>query len=384
MSAAFVAPRRQSSSSQRPDQSTATQQQQTRQDGMSDRCWICLDDLNTNQREWLYPCKCSLICHEECLLHWVSESEKRTRTGTVKCPQCNTPYKVVQWKSTTFNILRTIYDVIDKSMPFFLATIGSMAVVVACTAYGAYTVMTVYGPTEGKLILSGSGKWDHTRWIWLPMIPMALIWSRFQASAAYMPLSTLLMTAPQPLRLQWPMPPSLTLTALPTIGALYRYLWDITLGRLERRWEGQTSSDQQLLTIRRFGLRHGVDANPNNANFNQLAAEHAAEQQQIQQQQQGVRQPRAGRNFEATIVLNSASLGRTLVESLLLPLISSACGALINKLPFMIRPIGLSHFSKVMLGGCAYFLVKDLVRMLYKYLLYRSRSSRYIQGRKRP
>ncbi|KAJ2763639.1 hypothetical protein GGI18_006625, partial [Coemansia linderi] len=93
----------------------------------------------------------------------------------------------------------------------------------------------------------------------------------------------------------------------------------------------------------------------------------------------GAAQP--GRNFEATIVLNGASLGRMLVESLLLPVISSACGSLIAKLPFVRR--GLSHFSKVVLGGCAYFVVKDLLRVFYKYLLFRSRSSRYLKGRKR-
>ncbi|KAJ2718861.1 hypothetical protein GGI07_005548 [Coemansia sp. Benny D115] len=300
----------------------------------------------------------------------------------VRCPQCNAPYKVVQWKSTTFNILRALYNVVDKSMPFFLATIGSMAVVVACTAYGAYAVMTVYGPTEGKIILGGSGKWDHARWVWLPMIPMALIWSRLQAGAAYMPLSTLLMTAPQPLRMQWPMPPSLTLTALPTISTLYRYFWDMTLGRLERRWETHPSPDQHLLSIQRFGMRHGIDADPNNVNFNNNQALDGALDPQ-QQQQHRVVPVRAGRSFEATIVLNSASLGRTLVESLLLPIISSACGTLVSKLPLFRRPPVMSHFSRVMLGGCVYFVVKDLLRMLYKYLLYRSRSSKYIQGRKR-
>ncbi|KAJ2696661.1 hypothetical protein FB645_006142 [Coemansia sp. IMI 203386] len=259
-----------------------------------------------------------------------------------------------------------------------------MAVIVACTAYGAYTVIAVYGPVDGKVILNGTGKWDQARWIWLPMIPIALIWSRFQAGAAYMPLSTLLMTSPQPLRLQWPMSPSLTLTALPTISALYRYAWDMTLGRLERRWETQPSLDQQPVAIRRIGtLPHGTNDAIDNIVVENPADRGDPDQQQQQLQRNQVLPARVGRNFEATIVLNGASLGRTLVESLLLPIISSACGTILGKLPFMRRPLEVSHFNKVMLGGCVYFFVKDLVRILYKYLLYRSRSSRYIQGRKR-
>ncbi|KAJ1644185.1 hypothetical protein LPJ64_004124 [Coemansia asiatica] len=270
-----------------------------------------------------------------------------------------------------------------------------MAVIVACTAYGAYTVIAVYGPVDGKTILNGTGKWDQARWVWLPMIPIALIWSRFQAGAAYMPLSTLLMTTPQPLRMQWPMSPSLTLTALPTISALYRYAWDMTLGRLERRWETNPSLDQQPVTIRRIGAPHntnGIIGNIDNIdNIDNIFVENAATGgggggidpgQQLQQRNQAPA-ARAGRNFEATIVLNGTSLGRTLVESLLLPIISSACGTILCKLPFMRKPLELSHFSKVMLGGCAYFFVKDILRILHKYLLYRSRSSRYIQGRKR-
>ncbi|KAJ1719690.1 hypothetical protein LPJ53_005586 [Coemansia erecta] len=249
--------------------------------------------------------------------------------------------------------------------------------------------MAVYGPAEGKVILGGTGKWDHARWVWLPMIPIALIWSRFQTSAAYMPLSTLLMTAPQPLRIQWPMSPSLTLTVLPTVSALYRYVWDMTLGRLERRWETETASvQQQPITIRRFGPGNRNVIGPADDvvdNFDEQAAAALDEQQQLLLQPGDRRQqmpPRAGRNFEATIVLNGPSLGRTLVESLLLPVISSACGTLLGRIPLLARhPMG--HFSRVMLGGCLYFIVKDLVRMFYKYLLYRSRSSMYIQGRKR-
>ncbi|KAJ1797720.1 hypothetical protein LPJ59_002952 [Coemansia sp. RSA 2399] len=350
-----------------------------------DKCWICLEELHKNKREWLYPCKCSLICHEECLLHWVTESERHTRGGVVRCPQCNTPYRIVQWQSATYNILSSIYAAADRAMPFFLATIGSMAVVVACTAYGAYTVMTVYGPIEGRRILGGSaGRWEHARWVWLPMIPMALILSRFQAGFAYMPLSTLLMATPQPLRMQWPASPSLTLTALPTISFVYRLIWEATLGRLERRWETATApQEKQDITIRLFGQGNRAEADAAADGAAMLLAGNLVQQEQPQQEQvHGLPARVGGQQADATIVLNGSTLCRVLVESLLLPAISSGVGALLGRLP-MLRLPGLSHFSRAMLGGCVYFVFKDFVRMLYKYLLYRTRASRYIQGRKR-
>ncbi|KAJ1734358.1 hypothetical protein LPJ61_001108 [Coemansia biformis] len=306
-----------------------------------------------------------------------------------------TPYRVVQWKSTTFKVLHTIYGAIDKAMPFFLATAGSVAVLVACAAHGAYTVLTVYGPADGRRVLDAIGGADHSKWMWLPAVPLALVWSRFQIGALYLPLSTLLMTAPQPLRIQWPMPPSLAMAALPTISALYRYVWTHTLGRLERRWESFLPPEQGTLTVHGFGFRHGAGANAGDGETNGngwpmaaggqagTGAADNAPLQQPQQQEQRLGLPiRAGPNFEATIVLNGASLGRTLIESLLLPAISSALGSVIGRLPFA-RRAGLGTFSRAMLGGCAYFVVKDLIRTLYKYLLYRSCSSRHIEGRKR-
>jgi len=39
---------------------------------------------------WIHPCKCTLIAHESCLLHWIDTQQRdfgRSR-NRVKCPQC--------------------------------------------------------------------------------------------------------------------------------------------------------------------------------------------------------------------------------------------------------------------------------------------------------
>lgn len=364
-------------------------------------CWICLEELGSNnsRREWIYPCQCSLICHEECLLHWVFESEQRIKSGEVKCPQCKTPYRVKQWHSATFTVLRKIYQLADQSVPFFMATFGSMAVVVACTAYGAYAVMTLYGPAEGRRLLSNpagaaTSRWGlDSKWFWLPVVPLTLLLSRVQPRIPYMPLSTLFVVG-NPLRFaQWPMPPTLLLSVLPAISSLYQHLWNATLGRIERRWESQLPKEPETVTIRgRAMFREGAQepqplaadiGDPDPVGIGMMVmGEEEEEEDNNNNNNNNNDGARPNHNLEATIVLNGAALSRKLVESLLLPLISSVCGTLVGKLP-QVRRLHLGHFSKVMVGGCTYFVVRDLLCMLYKYLMYRSHSSRYIQGRKR-
>jgi hypothetical protein len=40
------------------------------------RCWICFGEEEDSEGKWVKPCKCSLICHEECLLNWIFENQK--------------------------------------------------------------------------------------------------------------------------------------------------------------------------------------------------------------------------------------------------------------------------------------------------------------------
>src|SRR5579863_5305303 len=39
---------------------------------------------------WTHPCKCTLIAHESCLLHWINtqQCEFGRSRNEVKCPQC--------------------------------------------------------------------------------------------------------------------------------------------------------------------------------------------------------------------------------------------------------------------------------------------------------
>ncbi|KAJ1941836.1 hypothetical protein FBU59_003382, partial [Linderina macrospora] len=142
---------------------------------------------------------------------------------------------MVQWQSKVFDALNYIMDLIDKAAPLCLTGFGTMGLVVAFTAYGAHAVMTVYGAAEGAQILSRTGRTGQSKWLWLPMIPLTLIWTRFHGKSATLPLSSmLLLTSPlskQIISLQKVPSPPVVLTALPVVCTAYNLLWNHTLGR---------------------------------------------------------------------------------------------------------------------------------------------------------
>ncbi|KAJ1949623.1 hypothetical protein EC988_004700, partial [Linderina pennispora] len=286
-----------------------------------ERCWICFEDIVSGKGEWVYPCKCSLVCHEDCLLHWIGESEGRSRTGV-----CNTPYQMVQWQSKVFEGLNYVMDLADKMIPLCLAGFGSMALVVAFTAHGAHTVMTVYGSADAAQILSRTGRTGQSKWLWLPMIPLTLIWTRFHGKSATLPLSSmLLLTSPlskQILSMQRVPSPPMVLTAMPVVCTVYNLLWKHTLGRIERHWESQLPKEVPAVELRQF-------------EFGRPAA--------VQEGEQDARDRRFRLN--AHFFINGMPFNRMLTESLLLPMISAFCGKWLGKLPFL-KGRGLGHFHR--------------------------------------
>ncbi|KAJ2907497.1 hypothetical protein GGI21_003830 [Coemansia aciculifera] len=178
------------------------------------------------------------------------------------------------------------------------------------------------------------------------------------------------------------MSPWLALSALLSVSAVYRYIWDMTLGRLERHWETLVPPERPILSFEDFVVGHGMaNIRVGFAVGNRDLPPDPPAVVHGNGQQPPLAGAQVGHDLPAGALVNSVLLGRLLAESLLLPAISSAFGSLIARLPFVRRNI--SHFSKVVLGGCAYFVIKDLIGIFYKYLLFRSRSTRYLKGRKR-
>ena len=59
--------------------------------------WLCTQGPTNPARQWVHPCKCTLIAHEDCLLEWIRASESnpdRSTNNFLKCPQCGSKYEL--------------------------------------------------------------------------------------------------------------------------------------------------------------------------------------------------------------------------------------------------------------------------------------------------
>jgi len=66
---------------------------------------------------WTHPCKCTLISHESCLLHWIDTQQRdfgRSR-NQVKCPQCKESFEFVDSNSTALRVLSFVHRALSRS-----------------------------------------------------------------------------------------------------------------------------------------------------------------------------------------------------------------------------------------------------------------------------
>jgi E3 ubiquitin-protein ligase DOA10 len=66
---------------------------------------------------WTHPCKCTLIAHESCLIHWIKTQERdfgRSR-GELKCPQCGDLYEFEGFNPLSLRILNFANRALSRS-----------------------------------------------------------------------------------------------------------------------------------------------------------------------------------------------------------------------------------------------------------------------------
>nr|CAG8439150.1 9158_t:CDS:2 [Entrophospora candida] len=165
------------------------------------RCWICYGEENDSVGKWVKPCKCSLICHEECLLNWINEKQRSAALRKVRCPQL------------------------------------TFAIVVTNVHYGAYAMVTMLGLEDGQRFLEEP--WNWRTYISLPLIPMLLIFSRARIADPVMPLIPMFLVRMDHLRMTIPPNPSLTISLLPWIRIIYNWTYQQLFGMMEINWRRQ-------------------------------------------------------------------------------------------------------------------------------------------------
>lgn len=198
--------------------------------GSERRCWICFDeddgDDNNCQDVWVKPCPCSLVSHEQCLLDWITESQKDAPAKKVHCPQCGTPYVVSGSTSLTLVVLTLLDKLAHAAAPYITLLGLGCSVFITSTTYGAYTVMALLGPEQGEQLIGTPAQWSWRVWSSLPFIPVILVSSRFRWADGLLPFAAvfLLRAAGHPmhqLKLSWPLSPATVLGLFPWIRYVY-------------------------------------------------------------------------------------------------------------------------------------------------------------------
>ncbi|CAG8688468.1 312_t:CDS:2, partial [Acaulospora morrowiae] len=306
------------------------------------RCWICFGEESDSVGKWVRPCKCSLICHEECLLNWITENQKGTALKKVRCPQCRTFYHLAERTSLLLRAFSIVDSAIQSSIPYFTIFGVTFAVAVTNIHYGAYAVITMIGVEDGERLLEEPWSWRIC--FTLPLVPILLIFSRARIADPVMPLIPMLFIRYDQLRVTMPPSPSLTISLLPWARIAYNYSYNRLFGRLEATWRRQLEP-------------YNTANDENGENVNERRRE----------------------NQDVLDRLDRSNAGRKIVGVLCLPFISAMVGSFFGRFSF-IRSRIPDTFHRNILGGCLFIVIKDIVNLTYKYQRAKHRRSRHIKN----
>lgn len=332
-------------------------------------CYICREEERYDvpalaKSKWTHPCKCTLIAHESCLLHWIQSSQENQSRAekAFKCPQCGADYEIESENPPLLRFLNKLNTMLTRTgkvatlvgMGTTVFTFGT-CIYLLCTSYGAWAVREFLGKEMFDLILTE----DPTNWPWhaylnLPLIPFSLILSRsslwkskvspmvplFLAWPTTLPVREKRIDAqtwwaiqrksspvhPLPSLLSWPPAPIIATIFLPVVQNLYRNLF----ARFHR-WvlnSEPSSEPAPPLFPWRLEIRFGQDAEEA-ANEEPREEENRANGRQNQEGDENQDPVAAAERLQS---LSSASAGRYIGGALLVPRISSLMGSLLFRL----------------------------------------------------
>lgn len=161
-------------------------------------CWICSDgdadeaELGGLPKRWIHPCKCSLMAHEECLLTWIRTRRTRDPKKPIQCPQCSHIYGILEQKPGLLRFFESGNKLLRDALPIATAGVVGGSVLVAATAYGCAAIRLWIGKDAAGRVLGGKWPWHY--YLDIPVIPFALIASRFRIldySLTYIPTMVL-------------------------------------------------------------------------------------------------------------------------------------------------------------------------------------------------
>lgn len=230
----------------------------------------------------------------------------------MNCPQCATPYHLAQSNSITLALLTLTDSLVRASTPYVVVLSLGCSLLITCTTYGAFSVMTLMGPRDGERLIGNPAYWTYRQWVGLPLIPILLISTKTRWGDAILPVAAVSILratghTPHNIRLTWPMSPALTLSVMPWIRLFYKNVYRAAQRYMTKNLKLQPI-EQTANNNRRSSSHSIMDTGRSSGSLNNISdRERTLEIEMIN-----------GRG--------TSGIGASLVSALLWPVISSGVG----------------------------------------------------------
>jgi hypothetical protein len=172
--------------------------------------------------------------------------------------------------------------------------------------------------------------------------------------------------------------PALWICVLPWLRNCYALAWRICFANLEERWKqeaGLLKDGQQELAPGLVMRQVQVPAQNDGAPPVDLAEQQA----QFEQEQDEADDART----ERWLTIEAPVLARRVAGALLLPKFSVWCAHLLTRCVPGFKQRYPHRFQRVLVGGAAFVVAKDVVSLLYLYTRAKGRLTRHIENRGR-
>ncbi|KAI8058084.1 hypothetical protein BDF22DRAFT_663664 [Syncephalis plumigaleata] len=297
----------------------------------------------------------------------------------VHCPQCKAVYQLVESRSILLAIMSRCDTVIRSTIPYICGIGLGCCLLVTCTTFGTYAVLTLCGTEYGERLLGGPNPWGWRVWVGLPMIPIALIFSRTTYLDAVLPILPLsIMGGPQYLSV-WPPTPAVTTVLLPWIRMAYNGVYQWIFGSMERQWDLQLSPQYQTPFMEDTATATGAGTTETGINLTNTSPNtegvHQNEPTPIPRQQAQIEDDLVD---DLVFIDVMHDVMRTVIGALLFPAIASFCGSMLGRIS-LVRSTVRDPFNRSILGGCLFVVAKDVIQLLYKRQRLKQRRSRRIR-----
>ncbi|CAH7684013.1 hypothetical protein PPACK8108_LOCUS17920 [Phakopsora pachyrhizi] len=199
---------------------------------------------NSKYQNWVKACKCSLTAHES-LSHPTSNNASSPLSTPVKCPQCDTPYRLSQPDYRLLDFIYRLRKPYVSCLSWSALGCVFLGLGVATSSYGLWASRCFLGSSRWKRWITSSDDWrglSFVKMFQLSLVGPILILSRtrqLDSVLPFLPISLILSNLranligdlPSPdfqtirLRPVFPPDPALTLCLIPWARIGWSWIW---------------------------------------------------------------------------------------------------------------------------------------------------------------